>query len=68
MTSSNSREYIYHLIIEVLSLVVKNLLMSRRLTELDNIISSGEAQTISQAMAVYKNREITSGYSFWGNN
>ena len=29
----------------------------QRLTELDNIISSGEAQTISQAMAVYKNRK-----------
>ena len=29
----------------------------QRLTELDNIISSEEAQTISQAMAVYKNRK-----------
>ena len=29
----------------------------QRLTELDNIISLGEAQTISQAMAVYKNRK-----------
>ena len=35
----------------------KEFINVQRLTELDNIISSGEAQTISQAMAVYKNRK-----------
>ena len=35
----------------------KEFINVQRLTELDNIISLGEAQTISQAMAVYKNRK-----------